>query len=289
LGEGYYWQESTVEYYRVKSNPIIVYLDHNVLCAMADNEPLYTKLSKTLNEVITLDTFIFPYSIVHIQELAEVGRHNGMTKEDRFKLVMPKLQFIKKISNSNKICHNDDYTNYFYRQRDPFEAYNTFTGVELSTVTTSTFMNFIPKTMIKSLQKSFNAGPHKLNNMNEYEAIMTINQGIQAFIIKCNNDKEFHKQYVEESKAIAIKMVTDNHSQCLSVINETINFITSKINSDNFDYSSKSLAVGEVEKLKKQKYELENSLSAQISQISDTCDKSLTVSDDGVSANVEIG
>lgn len=253
---------------------LVAYLDHQVWCGMAEKSPKYLALRNALERVAGIPNVIIPYSIVHIQELTEIGKVSGLLKVERFEKAAPKLEFIKKVSRSIILAANDDYSKFTLGQRDPIEAFETFTEVELGAAATHNFTDFIPKVIVQEIQKHFDVGAEKLNDMTEEEAINKIDLGFKSFIEKCRSDKKFHRALIDESKKQSEQLVLKGHSQSLLALDQAKQIALAGLKDGNLAEVEKESVQHVLASMEQQRVHLEEQLQIQIQAAQDACEKS---------------
>lgn len=253
---------------------LVAYLDHQVWCGMAENSPKYQVLSKALDKVVSIERIILPYSTVHIQELAEIGKLSGLSRTERLKKAIPKLEFIKKVSKSVILETNEDYSKFALKTRDPVEAFETFTEVELGAATTKNFTDFIPKTLVHDIQKHFNVGAERLNNMTEEDAVIKINFGFKAFAEKCQSDKEFHRAFVDEAKKHSAELVLKAHSQSTLALDQARQIALLGLKEGNLTEAENESVQKVLSTMELQRVQLDDQLLSQIQAAQDACEKS---------------
>ncbi len=253
---------------------LVAYLDHQIWCGTAERSPTYLTLRDTLERAADLQNVFVPYSIVHVQELAEFGKISGLSRAERIEKAMPTLEFIKKISRSLILKTNDDYSNFTLDHRDPIEAFETLTEVELDAASTHNFTDFIPKTMVQEIQSVFAVGAKRLNNMTEEEAIEQINSGFKSFVEKCQSDRDFHRTFVDASKKQSEQLVLKGHSQSLSALDQAKQIALQGLKEGNLNEEEKQSVQKVISTLELQKVQLEEQLPSQIQAVLDSCEKS---------------
>lgn len=253
---------------------LIAYLDHQVWCGMAENSPKYYALSKALEKVVSVERIILPYSTVHIQELAEIGKLSDLPRTERLKKAIPKLELIKKVSKSVILETNEDYSKFALKTRDPVEAFETYIEVELSAAATNSFTDFIPKTLVQEIQKHFNVSAEKLNNMTEEDAVIKINFGFKAFIEKCQRDKEFHRAFVDVAKKQSAELILKGHSLSTLALDQARQIALLGLKEGNFSEAEKESVEKVLSTMELQKVQLDEQLLNQIQAAQDACEKS---------------
>ncbi len=241
---------------------------------MAESSPKYVALKNALERIVSIESIILPYTTVHIQELAEIGRMSGLPRAERREKANPKLEFIKKVSKSVILEANEDYSKFALNRRDPLEAFETFTEVELGAAATHNFTDFIPKTMVREIQKHFNVGAEKINNMTEEDAVAKINLGFRGFIEKCQSDKEFHRAFVDEAKKQSAELVLKGHSQSALVLDQAKQIALAGLRDGNLTEADKESVHKVLSGMELQKIQLDEQLPSQIQATQDACEKS---------------
>lgn len=248
------------------TGPEIIYLDQQIWGGLADEYPQYIELKSKIKEVQPLNSLIFPYSIVHIQELSQIGNRSNMTKEERFVKAKSKLDYIRNISGLVFIEPDKFYREFQFIQRDPIEAFCTFTEVELKAASVDRLLEMAPKTMLESLQNSFGVGSSVLYDLSEEDAIQKINEGIIKFTSKCQSDPAFYNDYLEKSKADTLKAIYHNNNHIISTIEESTTFIKNQMTSSELSDAEQIFAQEQIESLEAQR-PTEQSLKQQVEEI----------------------
>lgn len=259
----------------LKDSRSVIYLDHQIWCGMAESDSKYLELRNVMERVAGLQNIIFPYSLVHIRELTEMGKASQLSRTERIKKVAVKLNFIKAITKSVLLEADEKYSRFKFETRDPIEAFNAFTEVEIDGTSTETFTNLIPKIIVQEIQKHFNLGAEKLNNMSEENAICAINLGFKNFIDKCQSDRKFLRLYIDNAKKEVEIIFRKLHSQTLASIKQTTEMAVAGYKVEGITITEKAALDSLIAHFELQRSELENTLESKIQAAQESCEKSV--------------
>lgn len=257
------------------SRPNIVYLDQQIWSGLARDEEEYKDLRTAISSLPAKSEFCFPYSAVHIHELAEIGKPDTEFTE-RFKRAEAILNYIKAVSKSILLEVNQDYSSSRMVFRDPFEMYETITSVELNGASAESMIRWIPNALVKEVQGCFDVGPEKLNDLSESEAIQLIERGMKGFAERCLSDGTYRQQMKTEFTKHSVGIVESICQKAVNTVDEALRTIYLSANSGNLSEEEKTIVSKVVQNLNERRNALVEELPKRLEETTARCEASFT-------------